>query len=224
MRIGGVDGVPTGWVVCVLSGTGRARRVSWSVVPDAAAVLRATAGCDAVGIDIPLALPSGGTRRPAEVEASARLGTARASLFPTPPATVLAAGSYADACAAAQRATGRKISVQAWNIVPKIREFQDVALPAPVVEAHPELSFRTLAPGTGFASKKTARGAGQRIAALSGWVDPALLLGDLPSAARLDDVLDALVCAWTAERVARGTAELLGPGTDDRGRSTAIAV
>lgn len=224
MRIGGVDGVPTGWVVCVLSGTGRARRVHWSVVPDAAAVLATTAGCDAVGIDIPLALPAGGTRRRAEIEAAARLGTARASLFPTPPAAVLDAGTYADACAAAQRVTGRKISVQAWNIVPKIREFQEVVLPAPAFEAHPELSFRTLAPGTGFASKKTARGAGQRIAALSGWIDPAGPLGDLPSAARLDDVLDALACAWTAERVARGTAELLGPGTDDRGRSAAIAV
>jgi len=213
MRVGGVDGVPGGWVVCVLSGIGRARRVSWSVVPDAPAVLELTTGCDAVGVDIPLALPTGGTRRPAEVQAAARLGTARSSLFPTPPEQVLAARTYADACAAAQQVTGRRISVQTWNIVPKIREFQQVELPESVVEAHPELSFRTMAPGTRFAAKKTARGAGQRIAALAGWIDPARLLGDLPGAARLDDVLDALVCAWTAERVARGTAELLGgPG------------
>ncbi|BBG04042.1 MULTISPECIES: DUF429 domain-containing protein [Pseudonocardia] len=213
MRVGGVDGVPGGWVVCVLSGSGRTRRVSWSVVPDAAAVLELGTGCDAVGVDIPLVLPAGGVRRPAEVEAAARLGTARSSLFPTPPEQVLAADSYPDACAAAQRVTGRKISVQTWNIVPKIREFQRVELPGSVVEAHPELSFRTMAPAVGFASKKTARGAGQRIAALAGWIDPARLLGDLPGAARLDDVLDALACAWTAERVARGTAEFLGgPG------------
>ncbi|MEV1291899.1 DUF429 domain-containing protein [Pseudonocardia sp. NPDC049635] len=213
MRVGGVDGVPGGWVVCVLSGAGRARRVSWSVVPDAPAVLELTTGCDAVGVDIPLALPTGGTRRPAEVQAAARLGTARSSLFPTPPEQVLAARTYADACAAAQQVTGRRISVQTWNIVPKIREFQQVELPESVVEAHPELSFRTMAPGTRFAAKKTARGAGQRIAALAGWIDPARLLGDLPGAARLDDVLDALACAWTAERVTRDTAELLGgPG------------
>ncbi|GAA1384132.1 DUF429 domain-containing protein [Pseudonocardia kongjuensis] len=215
MRVGGVDGVPGGWVVCVLSGTGRARRVSWSVLPDAAAVLETTAGCDAVGIDIPLALPAGGERRPAEVAAAARLGTARSSLFPTPPEQVLAARTYADACTAAQRITGRKISVQTWNIVPKIREFQRLELPGSVVETHPELSFRTMAPETGFGSKKTARGAGQRIAALAGWVDPARLLGDLPGAARLDDVLDALACAWTAERVVRGTAEHLGTPPHD---------
>ena len=224
MRIGGVDGVPTGWVVCVLVGGGRARRVAWTVVPDAAAVLEATRGCDAVGVDIPLALPAGGGRRDAEVLAAARLGPARSSMFPTPPAPVLAATTYAEACAAAQEVTGKKISLQTWNIVPKIREFQQVTLPPNVVEAHPELTFRTMAPGVAFASKKTARGTGQRIAALAGWVDPARLLGDLPSAARLDDVLDALATAWTAERVASGTAELLGPGTDGRGRSTAIAV
>ncbi|MEJ8278219.1 DUF429 domain-containing protein [Pseudonocardia spirodelae] len=224
MRISGVDGVPGGWVVCVLSGTGRAREVSWTVVPDAAAVLVATAGCDAVGVDVPLSVPAGADRREAERLAAARLGRARSSLFPTPPAAVLGAGSYAEACAAAQAVTGRRISLQTWYIVPKIAEFQRVALPASVVEAHPELTFRTMAPGVAFASKKTARGAGQRVAALSGWVAVDGLLGDLPAAARLDDVLDAAACAWTAERVARGTAELLGPGTDRLGRSTAIAV
>ena len=224
MRIGGVDGAPTGWVVCVLSGTGRAREVAWTLAPDAAAVLDATEGCDAVGIDMPLALPSGAVRREAEVLVASRLGRARASLFPTPPAPVLSAGSYAEACAAAQEATGKKISLQTWYIVPKIREFQEVSLPPSVVEAHPELSFRTMAPGVGFASKKTARGAGQRIAALAGWVDLVPPLGDLPDGVRLDDVLDALATSWTAERVASGTAEFIGPGTDDRGRSTAIAV
>jgi predicted RNase H-like nuclease len=224
VRIGGVDGVPTGWVVCVLTGEGRAREVSWSVVPDAAAVLDVTVGCDAVGVDIPLALPAGAMRRDAEVLAAARLGPARSSLFPTPPAPVLAATSYAEACAAAQAVTGRKISLQSWYIVPKIREFQAVALPPTVVEAHPELTFRTMAPRVAFASKKTARGAGQRIAALAEWADPARLLGDLPGAARIDDVLDALATAWTAQRVATGTAEFLGPGTDGRGRSMAIAV
>ncbi|MFP5023328.1 DUF429 domain-containing protein [Pseudonocardia phyllosphaerae] len=237
MRIGGVDGVPTGWVVCVVSGIGSVpasgaaetvemaeAEVRWSVVPDAAAVLEATAGCDAVAVDIPLALPVDGTRREAERLAAARLGPARSSLFPTPPEPVLTADSYESACAAAQRVTGRKISLQAWYIVPKIAEFQQVTLPAHVVEAHPELSFRTLAPQVRFASKKTARGAGQRVAALSSWLSPAAALGDLPGAARMDDVLDALACAWTASRVAAGTAELLGPGADARGRSTAIAV
>lgn len=220
MRIGGVDGVPTGWVVCLVDGS----RVTWSVVPDAGAVLEATAGCAAVGVDVPLSLPDGRDRRTAEVAARRELGRDRAAVFWTPPAEVLAAATHAEACEIAQRVTGRGVSLQTFHIASRIAGWQAVALPRDVHEVHPEVSFRRLAPGVAFANKKTARGAGQRIAALSGWCCPAAALGDLPSGARLDDVLDALVAAWTAERVARGDAEFLGPGRDARGRSTAIAV
>ena len=94
------------------------------MVPDAAAVLEATEGCNAVGVDIPLALPAGGSRREAEVLAVTRFGKARSSLFATPPAPVLACRSHIEACAAAHELTGKKISLQAWSIVPKTREFQ----------------------------------------------------------------------------------------------------
>jgi predicted RNase H-like nuclease len=67
-----------------------------------------------------------------------------------------------------------------------------------------------------------ARGAGQRIATLARWVDPAVALGDLPPGARLDDVLDALAVAWSAQRWARGTAEVLGDERDERGRPMRI--
>ena len=43
--------------------------------------------------------------------------------------------------------------------------------------------------------------AGQRIAALARWVDPATALADLPAGARLDDVLDALAVTWSAARL-----------------------
>ena len=95
MNVAGVDGVPDGWVVCVVSAR---PSVSWSVVPDAHAVLDAAAGCAAVGVDIPLALPPGTGRREAETLAAGRLGRARSSLFPTPPAEVLEARTYAEAC------------------------------------------------------------------------------------------------------------------------------
>lgn len=223
MKVAGVDGVPDGWVVCVIS---PGPSVTWSVVPDAPAVLDATAGCAAVGVDIPLALPVGAARREAEVLAAARLGRARSSLFPTPPAEVLATGTYAEACAVARRVTGKAISLQAFHIGPKIRDWQAVdPLPAHVVEAHPEMSFRALAPDVGYAGKKTARGAGQRVAALARWLDPAALLAELPDrGTRLDDVLDALATAWSAARWARGEAEELGPGRDAAGRRLQIVV
>lgn len=216
-----MDGVPGGWVVALV-GSGRVR---WSVCPDAAAVLVATAGCAAVGVDIPLGLPSGRARRACDDLAATRLGRARSSVFPAPPREVLAAAGFAQACATARRLTGRAISLQTFHIGPKIREWDALAaLPAHVVEVHPELALRHMAPGVDFAPKKSARGAGQRIAALAGWVDPAVALADLPAGARLDDVLDALAASWSAARWALGTAEVLGTEVDDRGRPMRVVL
>jgi predicted RNase H-like nuclease len=221
-----VDGVPGGWVVARVA----AGRVTWSVVDSAAAVLAVTAACQVVGVDIPLGLPTGAAPRACDVACARRLGRARASVFSAPPREVLAANTPAAARAVARRLTGRAVSLQTFHIGPKIREWDALdELPVGVVEVHPEVSLRALAPDLAFAPKKTARGAGQRIAALSRWLDPATALGDLPSRARLDDVLDALAAAWSAQRWARGTAEVLGPGTDDpqlddRGRPMRVVV
>lgn len=226
MRVAGVDGVPDGWVVCVLHGAGSAGvTVSWSVERDAAAVLARTRGCDAVGLDIPIGLPSGAARRACDRETAARLGRARSSVFPAPPREVLAATSYPAACAVAREVTGKAVSLQAFHIGPKIRQWDALdAVPETVVEAHPELSLRTLAPDVEFAGKKTARGAGQRVSALARWVDPALALADLPVRTRLDDVLDALAVSWSAARWLRGDAETLGGETDARGRPMRVVV
>jgi len=219
--VAGVDGVPGGWVVARVVGGG----VTWSVVDSAPAVLEATAGCTAVGVDIPLGLPGGTARRACDVACAQRLGRARASVFPAPPREVLAAGSFDEACAVARRLTGRAISLQTFHIGPKIRDWDAVAaLPDGVVEVHPEVSLRTLAPDVAFAPKKSARGAGQRIAALGRWLDAAAALGDLPAGARLDDVLDALAAAWSAQRWVKGTAEVLGAETDGRGRPMRVVV
>jgi predicted RNase H-like nuclease len=216
-----VDGAPGGWIV-VRVGPGR---VGWSVQPDAAAVLAATTGCVAVGVDIPLGLPAGPRRRACDEETAQALGPARSSVFPAPPRAVLTAASHAEACVIARQLTGRGISLQSFHIGPKVLDWDSLGeRPATVFEVHPELAFRRLEPNVTFGSKKTARGAGQRIAALAGWVSPALALAELPLGARLDDALDALAAAWSAQRWARGEAEVLGLEHDDRGRPMCVVV
>jgi predicted RNase H-like nuclease len=66
-----------------------------------------------------------------------------------------------------------------------------------------------------LAAKKTAAGVGQRIAALSRWLDVVPALASVPPGVPIDDALDALACAWTAERFARAVAETLGDGARD---------
>lgn len=217
----GVDGVPDGWVVAVVT----PGAVQWAVVGSARGVLAATAGCAAVGVDIPLVLPTGAGRRACDVETRRRLGRAGAAVFDAAPREVLAAPTHAEAVAVARRTLGRGISVQSYGIGPKMLDWDGLAtLPRHVVEVHPELSFRTLAPETAFAGKKTARGQGQRITALAGWVDPVRAFADLPAGARLDDVLDALAAAWSAARWAAGCADVVGAEVDPRGRPMRVIV
>jgi predicted RNase H-like nuclease len=219
--VAGVDGVRGGWVVATVE----PGRVEWAVVTTAAEVLAATAHCAAVGVDIPLGLPPGPDRRACDLAAAQLLERARSSVFPVPPRDVLAAPTHAEACAVARRLTGRAISIQTFGILEKVLDWARLGeRPGHVVEVHPELSFRRLAPDVEFASKKSARGAGQRISALTDWLGEGMRLPDLPVRAGLDDALDALAAAWSARRWSRGEAESLGLEIDDRGHPMCIVV
>lgn len=207
----GVDGRPGGWIGAEVSG----RTVRWHVAGTAAELLELPV--DAVGIDIPIGLPAAGTRA-CDRAARDELGPARSSVFWAPPRTALGAATHAEAVARCHAAGAPGLSIQAWRIVPKVTEVDRWMTPdrqRRVVEVHPEVSFRRL-DGRVAASKKTARGAGERLRALAGWVE----LGDLAGlpAVALDDALDAVVAAWSAARHLAGTAVALGDGgTDARG-------
>jgi len=116
-----------------------------------------------VAVDIPIGLPSGAPRddgrRRADAEARAFLGPRRASsVFSAPCRTTLAAGGYREACdlEVAARGSGKGLSIEAYNIIPKIRDVDEVIRPthqAPVGsgpgvrvrEVHPEVAFAVLA-------------------------------------------------------------------------------
>ncbi|MCB0996793.1 MAG: DUF429 domain-containing protein [Acidimicrobiales bacterium] len=188
----------------------------------------AESGLVAVGVDMPIGLTSNG-RRSADVEARSRLGPRRSSLFPTPPLAVLDAADFADAqlrCRAASGGTG--ISIQAWNLVPKIREVSEALTPADqprIAEVHPESSFTALA-GRPLAPKRTPEGRAERRRVLADQIpDLDHILDQTYRGAAPDDLLDALAAAWTARRMATGRAEWLGDGEiDPRGFRCTIAV
>jgi predicted RNase H-like nuclease len=205
----GIDGCPGGWVGALVRGS----HVTWYAGTLASLV---ALGADVTAVDIPLALPTDGRRRACELEARSRLGAQRSSVFFAPPAVVLTARSHAEASELARAAGSVGVSIQTWNIVPKIAEAQ--AFPD-LVETHPELSFRAMGPVT--ASKKTPAGRSERLALLRAWL-PGLVV-ERPGRAALDDSLDALACAWTAQRVLRGEALVLGR-EDLGGRVSQIVV
>jgi predicted RNase H-like nuclease len=199
--IAGVDGTRGGWVVAVVD----RGAVRWHLAADADEVLRVTAACTRVGVDIPIGLSETGYRS-GDLAAREFLGAARSSIFHAPVRAVLDAEDYATACETSTSVFGKAISKQTWFIVDKIREWDRLPRDERVIEVHPECSFKQMGVTAG---KKTALGVVQRIEALRGFVDP-VLHADLPPGPAIDDVLDALAAAWTAQRSAEGGSFRLG--------------
>ena len=218
----GVDGWRGAWVGAVLE----ERTVHLQVLPDAAAVL-AVPGVEVVGIDMPIGLSEDGVRA-CDVAARdlLRRTGAGSSVFPAPVRAVLAARDHAHAREVSRAAArGRAPSAQTYMLVAAIRDLDDALGDPPtarVVEVHPELTFRC---GLGGVTdrKGTARGTVQRLRALRAVMDVEQALAVAPVGVPVVDALDACAAAWSAQRLAAGTAECVGDGTtDSRGRPMRI--
>jgi predicted RNase H-like nuclease len=176
----------------------------------------------AAAIDIPIGLAPRHPRQ-ADMEARRRLGPRRSSVFPAPARAVLAATTYEEACALSRAASGKAISKQLFNILPKIREVDALVTPLlqeRLFEMSPELSLTLLAGAPMAHSKTTAAGRAERALALAAVFGRAQIdrhIGTPPRGARPDDVLDAFAGAWTARRHAAGDSLRLGGQVDERG-------
>jgi predicted RNase H-like nuclease len=220
MAVLGVDGWRGAWVGALLDG----RAVTLLALPDVAAVL-AVPDVEVIGIDMPIGLSDDGPRS-CDVQARRGLGRAGSSVFPAPLRPVLECADYAGACAVSRRASGKALSVQAWNLVPAIRALDD-ALGEPafghVHEVHPEMAFRALDDRID-APKASARGLAQRVRALEPAMDVLDALAVAPPRVPAVDALDACAAAWSARRIADGVAETVGDGAvDRRGRPMRIS-
>jgi predicted RNase H-like nuclease len=156
-------------------------------------------------------LDAGPAERACDREARALLGRPRgSSVFRAPSRAALDAADYAAACALNRARTGVALSLQTWNILPKIRELdallrQQPRLRGRLREAHPEVCLYGLAGGRAMAhNKRTAAGRRERTALLAHLSPPALHAAETLTAAHprrrvaADDALDAAALAVTA--------------------------
>ena len=218
----GADGSPgNGWVVAELRDDAPVR---WHGLVGARAVLELAArlDADAVALDVPIGLPEQGVRR-CDVRAREALkGGGASSVFAAPARSALGFRTYAEA-----RPSLPTLSAQAFALVERVRDVDEVLREAGpgvhdlVVECHPEVSLRALT-GRVLPRKKSAPGALLRLRALEAALGP--VPPDPPVSAALDDALDALACAWTARRWARGEADVLGGEVDATGTPMRIVV
>ena len=220
--VGGLDGCHGGWVLATVPADDRATgEFAVTVLPSLAPVVAAlsTGRMVCAAIDIPIGLAAR-EPRPCDLAARRLLGPRHSSVFPAPARGVLGARSYEDACARSRRACGKGISRQLYNILDKIRAvdtLQSPGLQRQLFEMSPELSFAELTGVPMAASKRTASGRTAREQALRSAFGEQGVLATPPAGAKRDDVLDALVGAWTARRHAAGRHRQLGGETDERG-------
>jgi predicted RNase H-like nuclease len=110
---------------------------------------------------------------------------------------------------------GKRVSIQAWAIVPKIVELDRLLRADPirrriVREVHPGVSFCVLNGGWPMSvAKRKADGQAERLSVLRRWCGEAIahtLAERQKLGCKADDIVDALVALWTAERIHRGEA------------------
>src|SRR5262249_42903345 len=125
----GVDGCRGGWVVATADPL--LSRLSFTRVDDLGPLFAAAqAGEALIAIDIPIGLSDDGPRA-CDLAARRLLGRPRASsVFPAPPRAALAAPTYRRACALSRRCLGVALSLECFNILPKIREVDELITPA----------------------------------------------------------------------------------------------
>jgi predicted RNase H-like nuclease len=223
----GVDGCRAGWLAIGLE-----TKDSWQVniFPDASSLWDYHRRASLILIDIPIGLKTEGrAERRCDPEARRLLGPRRSSVFPAPCRSAAYANSYLEACDINECLTGRRLSRETWNIIPKIREVDRLLLSTPsaksrIRESHPELCFWALAGHPMEYPKKRPEGQLEREKVLTSiYPQTAEAMAHTLSTFKRkdvarDDILDALSIAVTAMM---GRQRLVSipqtPELDDRG-------
>lgn len=204
----GIDGCRAGWVVAYRS----CAEINLVIIDQLSDLNTALTPDAAVMIDMPIGLTDCNSVRACDALARNALRPHRSSsVFGVPARQVTRCADYPVANALSRELSGKGISKQAFHLFPKIRELDDWLLSADRKglwsECHPEVAFARLNGGVALTeSKKSEKGSLTRQALL-------VELGDINTAIEQalesyrrkdvlpDDLLDALVCLLTAERL-----------------------
>jgi len=220
----GIDGCRGGWVVATSDAA--LSTVTFEVVEDLGPVIaRAEREPAVIAIDMPIGLRDDGPRA-CDLAARRWLGRPRASsVFPPPCRAALMATTYPLACRLSRETLGVALTIECFNIVPKMRHVDALMTPgrqAFVREVHPELVFAILSGrGHGLVEpKRTEAGERLRLRLLrrvAPRFDPVAVRASLGlSCVARDDVIDAVACLVAAQRIALGKAVVLPDGIVER--------
>lgn len=233
--VAGVDGCRGGWLV-VLRTLDDPSSATAFMAASFADVLASHPTPEVIAIDIPIGLAALGAAGGRSCDTAARrvLGGRQSSVFAIPARAAVMSDDYGVACAIAHATSDppRKVSKQAFNLFPKIREVDALMTPGlqhRVFECHPEAAFWALNGQQPLREPKKvkslpyAEGLALRQRLLVGAGYNAKLFEGPHAFGRVagrDDLLDASACSWSAARIARQVAHRFPaspPDVDARG-------
>jgi threonine dehydratase len=232
--IAGVDGCRAGWIVA-RQAIDRPHAIDIVIHAGFATILDAADPPAIVAVDMPIGLPDriGADGRGPEKEVRRHLGQRKSSVFPIPSRSAVYAEDYASSCAKAARTSdpSRKVSKQAFNIFPKMREVDTLLRAGAIVdppwaervfEAHPELAFWRLNGERPLSHPKKQKGRPhpdgmreRRLILSATGLPKRVIAAPAPRGAALDDLLDALALLAIARRILAKEAQ---PHPDPPGR------
>ncbi len=198
-----------------------------------------------IGIDIPVGLPDQFTGiepgiRQCDKLARKLLGFPRStSVFSSPVRPVLEVSNkdialaHDQASVITERISNRRITRQTMNILPRIREVDEIlqrseAVRNQLFEVHPELIFMEMNGSPMTHGKRTPQGVVDRSRCLETEFGSACMQSCIDmirnTPIKLDDLHDALACCWTARRILHGHHREVpaNPEQDSTGLSMAI--
>ncbi len=231
MKTAGIDGCKAGWILTTFD-----ENPEYRIIESDEDFLKALQEFDRVFIDMPIGLEDEEYTRECDRQLRKVLGAEYApSVFSPPIRPALHAPSYVEANMQSYEYTEKKLTVQAWNITPKIRLLDQILsehqeLRESVLESHPELIFMNLNGGMIYQKKNTKKGLRHRLGLIVGREEIADdFFRDIKEEFRRnqvdeDDIVDSMALALAAKRsIEKGIKTIpQNPPVDSEGLTMAI--
>lgn len=159
MKALGIDGCRAGWIAISLE----EEHAGYWLIESDKELEQFLNECERTFIDVPIGLNDEQYTRICDQELRSILGSNYTSSVFTPPIRpALHAPTYAEASMTSFEITGKKITLQAWNITSNIKVIdrllrENKGLQDKVYESHPELLFRILNGNNSILQKKATK-------------------------------------------------------------------
>jgi len=165
MKTAGIDGCKLGWILISFD-EGEER---YQIIQSSDELKSVFETYDRIFIDMPIGLEDEEYTRECDALLRKELGGEySSSVFSPPIRPALEAPSYVEANMISYEWTEKKLSLQSWNITPKIKVLDELLKANPefkekVLESHPELLFQKLNGGMIFQKKNLKKGIRHRL-------------------------------------------------------------